>query len=108
MPADSIFERRVAPDTEVISFSFEGEHVSARGGDSVAAALIEHGHLAVRSTPVSGAPRGAFCMMGACFECLVEIDGEANRQACMVAVREGMQVRRMQGARSVRDGPDVQ
>jgi NADH dehydrogenase/NADH:ubiquinone oxidoreductase subunit G len=38
-------------------------------------------------------------MMGACYDCLVEIDGEPNRQACMTEVAEGMQVRRMQGAR---------
>jgi predicted molibdopterin-dependent oxidoreductase YjgC len=40
-------------------------------------------------------------MMGVCFECLVEIDGVPNRQGCMTPVREGMQVRRMNGARSV-------
>jgi predicted molibdopterin-dependent oxidoreductase YjgC len=37
--------------------------------------------------------------MGACFDCLVEIDGVPNRQACMVVVEEAMQVRRAAGAR---------
>lgn len=37
-------------------------------------------------------------MMGVCFECLVEIDGIPNRQACMIPVREGMVVRRQKGA----------
>ncbi|MFU1477288.1 (2Fe-2S)-binding protein [Roseovarius sp. C7] len=45
-----------------------------------------------RRTPVSGAPRGPFCMMGACFDCLVEIDGVA-RQACMVEVCAGLDIR---------------
>ena len=49
----------------------------------------------IRSSAVSGEPRAPYCMMGVCFECLVEIDGLANRQACMVRVRPGMQV--MQG-----------
>ena len=40
------------------------------------------------------APRAPFCMMGACFECLVEIDGRANQRACQVRVRGGMRVRR--------------
>ena len=53
----------------------------------------------VRTTPVSGAPRGPYCMMGACFECLVSVDGEPNQQACMVPARDGMRVERMQGAR---------
>jgi predicted molibdopterin-dependent oxidoreductase YjgC len=42
-------------------------------------------------------------MMGVCFDCLVEIDGVANRQACMIEVREGMQVKRQ--ARAARTGP---
>ncbi len=47
-------------------------------------------------------------MMGACFECLVEIDGISNRQACMIQVRAGMIVRRMAGARSLAgDAGDV-
>jgi predicted molibdopterin-dependent oxidoreductase YjgC len=40
-------------------------------------------------------------MMGACFDCLAEIDGEANRQACMVPVAAGMRIARQRGAREV-------
>jgi NADH dehydrogenase/NADH:ubiquinone oxidoreductase subunit G len=40
-------------------------------------------------------------MMGVCFDCLVNIDGQPNRQACMTPVREGMVVRRQLGAREV-------
>ena len=75
-------------------------------GDSVAAALIAAGQLATRTTPVTGSPRGPFCMMGVCFECLLEIDGEPNRQGCMVPVRDGMAVRRMTGARRLEEGGD--
>jgi predicted molibdopterin-dependent oxidoreductase YjgC len=81
-----------------VRIEFEGQPLSARGGDTVAAALLADGHWQFRTTPVSGAARGPFCMMGVCFDCLVEIDGVANRQACMVEVREGMRVRRQRGA----------
>jgi hypothetical protein len=81
-----------------LTLDFEGEAVPAWPGDSVAAALIAAGHVSLRSTPVSGGPRGPFCMMGACFECLVEIDGRAGCQACMTEVCDGMRVRRMRGA----------
>ncbi|MDR3095816.1 MAG: (2Fe-2S)-binding protein [Paraburkholderia sp.] len=64
---------------------------------SVAAALLASGALACRASAVSGAPRGPFCMMGVCFDCLVEIDGIPNVQACMTPVRDGMQVRPMRG-----------
>jgi predicted molibdopterin-dependent oxidoreductase YjgC len=38
-------------------------------------------------------------MMGVCFECLVEVDGQANCQACLLPVRAGMRVLRQRGAR---------
>ncbi len=63
-------------------------------GMNLAAALLSQGELVFRESPVSGAPRGPFCLMGACFECLVEIDGKPGRQACMVEVAESMEVRR--------------
>lgn len=81
-----------------VTFTFDGAPVAARAGDSVAAALLAAGHLVFRETSVSGAPRGAYCMMGACFDCLVEIDGTPARQACMVPVAEGMRVTRQHGA----------
>jgi predicted molibdopterin-dependent oxidoreductase YjgC len=77
----------------VVRFTFDGREVDAREGDSVAAALIAAGIGPIRSSAVSGEPRAPYCMMGVCFECLVEIDGLANRQACMVRVQPGMQVR---------------
>ncbi len=94
------FSRLPDPDARPVAITFEGEAVSAREGDTVAAALLAAGLAATRTTPVSGAPRGAFCLMGVCFDCLVEIGGEPNRQGCMVEVRDGMAVRRMRGARS--------
>ena len=100
MPNTSKFSRLPDPAAQTVTITFEGRPVAARRGDSVAAALIAEGIAATRSTPVSGAPRVPFCMMGVCFECLAEIDGKANRQACMVEVREGMAVRPMQGART--------
>ena len=55
------------------------------------AALLAAGVMPFRQTPVSGAPRGPFCMMGACYDCLVEIGGE-TRQACMIEVTEGLDI----------------
>ncbi len=84
-----------------ISFLFEGEPVQAQEGDTVATALLAAGAGATRTTPASGSARGAYCLMGVCFECLVEIDGVPNRQGCMVPVAEGMSVRRQCGAAGV-------
>ena len=92
--------QRLEPGGPRLRFSFEGQPIDAAEGDSVAAALLAAGIVHLRDTPVSAAPRGPWCLMGVCFDCLVEIDGMPNRQACLVPVAEGMQVRRMRGARA--------
>lgn len=55
--------------------------------------------------PVSGQPRGPLCMMGVCFECLVEMYGVSNKQACMLEVTPGMRVRQPSGARLLEVAP---
>jgi len=76
-----------------VQVSFEGTVIDLPEGANLAAALLAAGVDFFRHTPVSGSPRAPFCMMGACFECLVEIDGTV-RQACMIEVTEGLQVLR--------------
>lgn len=93
---------RIDPDRDAdVSFTFEGRTLSGRRDDTVASALLAAGEWIFRTTPVTGAPRGPFCMMGSCFDCLVEIDGVANCQACMTALECGMVVRRQIGSSEV-------
>lgn len=87
-----------ARGTEV-SVTIDGREFRARAGDSVAAAMLAAGFDHCRTTPVSGAPRAPFCMMGVCFDCLVTVDGAGNRQGCMVRVREGMRIETQHGKR---------
>ena len=82
-----------------VGLTVDGATVEARAGDSVAAALLAAGYAYCRSTPVTGAPRGPYCMMGVCFECLVTIDGVGNRQGCLTLVHEGMRVELQLGKR---------
>ena len=84
-----------------VGFTFEGAPFIARQGDSVAAALLVAGQRVFRETSISGTARGPFCMMGVCFECLLEIDGVENVQGCMTEIREGMRVNRQRGAKNV-------
>jgi hypothetical protein len=93
--------RRLDTAPGEIRFSFDGREIVARLGDSVAVALLVAGEVSLRDTPISGAPRAPYCMMGICFDCLVEIDGVGNRQACLAQATQGMNVRRQRGARSV-------
>lgn len=69
----------------------DGVPVPAHPGQSVAAALLAAGIVRLRSSPRDGTPRGAFCLMGVCQECVLQIDG-ATAPACQVAVRTGLAV----------------
>ena len=79
-----------------VTIAVDGRHVTAYLGESVAAALLAEGIGATRRTP-GGAPRGVFCGMGVCFDCLAVVDGVPNTRACMTWVRDGMDVRLQDG-----------
>ena len=93
-------------DREPVELRVDGSIVTARTGETVAAAMLAVGLTCCRTTPVTGVPRGPFCMMGVCFECLVTIDGHASQQACLVTVAPGMQVDTQHGARKFVAGTD--
>ncbi len=92
----SPLETNTAP---TITFTFDNQPVTANEGMTIAAALLASGHKSLRETPASGQARGPFCMMGACFDCLVQIDGETV-QACQVQVRAGLLVNRIPRVRN--------
>jgi predicted molibdopterin-dependent oxidoreductase YjgC len=89
--------RRRHNGSATVTIYIDGEAFSAAAGDSVAAAMLAHSTQPFRTTPVGSKPRLPYCMIGNCFDCLVEIDDLPNRQACLIPVREGMQIRRQQG-----------
>ena len=93
----STFRRLEEPNSPWVEIHIDGQPTQAREGESVAAALLAAGLRSCRTTPISGAPRAPYCMMGVCFECLVEIDGVPNRQSCQIPVHSGMQIRRQKG-----------
>ena len=74
-----------------IHFSFDGSTVTARPGQSLAAALTAAGYRRLGET-AGGATRGIFCGMGTCQDCLVTVDGRPERRACMTMAAEGMVV----------------
>ncbi|MEA2800454.1 MAG: hypothetical protein QOE49_549 [Rhodospirillaceae bacterium] len=91
--------KRLAEAGAPVAITVDGKAIGARAGDTVAAALLAAGIDHCRSTPVTGAPRAPYCLMGVCFDCLVTIDGVGSRQGCLVLVREGMAVETLLGKR---------
>jgi predicted molibdopterin-dependent oxidoreductase YjgC len=96
-----MFQRLPDVAGKTVTITVDGAPVRAAAGDTVAAAMLAGGFDHCRTTPVSGAPRAPYCMMGVCFDCLVVIDGVGNRQGCLVPLREGMAVETQRGRREV-------
>jgi predicted molibdopterin-dependent oxidoreductase YjgC len=80
-----------------VTITIDGQARTAYPGETVAAALIAEDGMATRRT-ASGAWRGVYCGMGACFDCLVVIDDAPNARACMTLVADGMRIERQQGS----------
>lgn len=104
MPTDSLFQplaQAGAHTSKIVTVTFNGEPLQVPAGSSVAAALLAAGVKRFRNSPVSGVARAPYCMMGVCFECLLEIDGEPNRQSCLVTLEAGMSIRTQDGMRNL-------
>ena len=87
--------------TDRVWVNVEGRNIQVASGDTVAAAVFAAGKDYNRISSISGEKRGPYCLMGVCYECLVEIDGVPNQQACQTTVREGMRVRIQRGLRGL-------
>lgn len=88
------------PGVEVgreVAITVDGAEIRAREGESLAAALLVAGRRATRSTAISGEPRGMFCGIGLCQDCLMTVDGQPNVRACVTPVREGLRAERQRG-----------
>jgi predicted molibdopterin-dependent oxidoreductase YjgC len=88
------------PGGPVVRWTFNGEKLCAVEGQTIAAALLAAGCRAWRYTPRRGEPRGLFCGMGVCFDCLVQVDDRPNVRACQTPVADGMRVETQRGAGS--------
>jgi len=83
--------------TAGVRLTFDGRPLLARAGEPLAAALVAAGVRVFRTMPQDGEPRGPFCMVGRCSDCLVVVDGTPNVRACVTPVREGMRVETQHG-----------
>ncbi|MBE8522147.1 (2Fe-2S)-binding protein [Amycolatopsis sp. H6(2020)] len=75
-----------------IEITVDGEAVTGLAGQTVAGVLLAAGRLSWRTTR-SGAPRGVFCGIGACFDCLLTVNGVADVRACRRRAADGDEIR---------------
>ncbi|MBM3343909.1 MAG: (2Fe-2S)-binding protein [Betaproteobacteria bacterium] len=94
---------KLLPDTpsERVTVLVDDVTVQVPPGYTAAAAMLMNTDEATRTTATSNQPRAPYCMMGVCFECLMEINGVPNQQGCLVIVSEGMRINRQQGKREI-------
>ena len=106
MPPPNSLQRiarpRVAPRDSEVVFRFDGCEVHGLAGESVAAALTAAGIYGIRDNG-RGGMRGLYCGMGACFECVVTINGKTGQRACMHALRGGEDIRSSMPAGTIGD-----
>jgi predicted molibdopterin-dependent oxidoreductase YjgC len=76
-----------------VHFHFDGAELQAPSGLTIAAGLLYNGVLSWRTTRVAGMPRGLFCGIGTCFDCLVDVNDSRAVRACLTVLREGDDVR---------------
>ncbi len=83
-----------AATSNTVTVYFEEEPCEVPAGVTVAAALLGHDDDHFCQSAADHEKRAPYCLMGVCFECLVEINGIKNRQACLEPVVEGMHIKR--------------
>ncbi len=89
---EEVSRRAVVERGEPIDLLVDGEVITAYVGETVAGALTAAGRRVFRHTERTGAPRGVFCGIGICFDCLVTVEGMGRVRSCMVEVQPGMRV----------------
>ena len=79
-------------DPPIWEVTFDGRPVPAVAGESVGAALTNAGIRSWRTTRMGRRPRGLFCGIGVCYDCLLTVDGHPNQRACLTPVAPGMRL----------------
>jgi len=90
------------PDASIV---VDGERIAAIAGEPIASALLAAGIRVFRLTPRFGSPRGLFCGIGRCTDCVMTVDGQPNVRTCVTPVRDGMIVETQQGRGKWADEP---
>ena len=79
------------------TFTFDGKEIEFCDGQTIGAALVHAGIVSWRRTREHDRPRGLFCGIGICFDCLLEIDGQPNVRACLAPAQPDATVRTQDG-----------
>lgn len=82
---------------KLVDFTFDGETLQGYEGEPIAAALMAAGVKVHRHTRKKGLPRGVFCAIGRCTDCVMVVDGEINVRTCITPLKAGMVIQTQDG-----------
>lgn len=82
---------------KIVKFTYDDKELEGYEGEPIAAALKAAGVMVHRYTAKGHKPRGIFCAIGRCTDCVMIVDGKPNIRTCVTPLREGMQVRTQYG-----------
>ncbi|MGD9048207.1 MAG: (2Fe-2S)-binding protein [Anaerolineae bacterium] len=73
-----------------VTLMVDGEPVEAIEGEPIATALLAAGRRTFRRTTQRNEPRGVFCALGRCTDCVMIVDGQPNVRTCVTPASDGM------------------
>lgn len=85
------------PKGRRVTFTLDGRELEGYEGEPIAAALKAEGIMVHRYTAKLHQPRGLFCAIGRCTDCVMIVDGKPNTRTCVTPLEEGMTVQTQYG-----------
>lgn len=85
---------------ELVTFTLDGKEMQGYEGEPIAAALRATGVMTHRYTSRFGKPRGVFCAIGRCTDCVMIVDGKPNIRTCVTPLKAGMKVQTQYGIKA--------
>ena len=86
------------PEGRLVNFTYDGQTLQGIEGEPISAALRVAGVMTHRYTKKRHEPRGVFCAIGRCTDCVMVVDGKPNVRTCITPLKEGMVVNTQYGA----------
>ncbi len=85
-------------DPQKVYIYVDGEKIEAKAGEPIASAILASGRRIFRFTPNYNRPRGVYCAIGRCTDCVMTVNGVPNVRTCVEVVEEGMEIETQVGS----------
>ena len=84
-------------EKKMVTITVDGREISAVEGEPILSALLANGIKVAYSSEKHHEPRGYFCGIGRCTNCVMTVNGDPNVRTCITPVEDGMTVETQDG-----------